>query len=95
MDELAEEIKSSGGFIPGLRPGAVTANYIRDAIRGITLPGALFLAFLAVVPSIAATCVGANLAVTFGGTSLLIIVGVVLDTISSVESQMINYGGLK
>jgi preprotein translocase subunit SecY len=94
-DETADQLRKSGGFIPGVRPGAATAAYIKNVLNHITLPGAVFMAIIAVVPSIVFTFTNNGLIQTFGGTSILIMVGVAMDTISSLESQlkMHNYEG--
>ncbi len=100
--ELAENLKKFGGFIPGIRPGTHTREYIEGTLNRIILPGAMFLAGLALAPYfiINAMDLKANqniqgLAYTFGGTSLLIIVGVALDTLKQIEAQlkMRNYQG--
>lgn len=85
--EMANNLKSNNGTIPGIRPGAPTADYIRNILSRITLIGALFLAFIALLPHIygAATGMG-NMAI--GGTSIIIIVGVALETVKQLESQM-------
>ncbi|MBM6778457.1 preprotein translocase subunit SecY [Collinsella tanakaei] len=90
-DDTAENLKRQGGFIPGVRPGRATANYIKNALNKITLPSAIFLAIIAIVPSIVFSFTGNQLIQAFGGTSILIMVGVVLDTISKVESQLKMY----
>lgn len=90
-DETAENLKKQGGFIPGVRPGKATAAYIRNALNKITLPSAVFLALIAIVPSIVFSFTDNSLVQAFGGTSILIMVGVVLDTISKVESQLKMY----
>lgn len=94
-DETADQLRKAGGFIPGVRPGNATAEYIKSVLDHITLPGALFMAVLAVVPSILFSITGNTLMQSFGGTSVLIMVGVAMDTISQLESQlkMHNYGG--
>ncbi len=94
-EDTADNLKNSGGFIPGVRPGAATVQYMKDVINHITLPGALFLAVIAVVPSILYTASGNSLISVFGGTSVLIMVGVALDTMTKLESQlkMHNYDG--
>jgi preprotein translocase subunit SecY len=100
--ELAENLKKYGGFIPGYRPGTHTRDYIESTLNRITLPGSLFLAGLALAPYFIINAMGMNanqniqgLAYTFGGTSLLIIVGVALDTLKQLESQLLmrNYEG--
>ena len=90
-DDTAENLKRQGGFIPGVRPGSATANYIKNALNKITLPSAVFLAIIAIVPSIVFSFTGNSLIQAFGGTSILIMVGVVMDTISKVESQLKMY----
>ena len=94
-EETADQLRKSGGFIPGVRPGNATAEYIKGVLDHITLPGALFMAVLAVVPSIIFSVTGNTLMQSFGGTSMLIMVGVAMDTISQLESQlkMHNYEG--
>ena len=95
-DETADTLRKQGGFIPGVRPGSATAAYIKNVLNHITLPGAIFIALVAVVPSIVFTFTGNSLVQAFGGTSILIMVGVALDTISQIESQLktVNYEGL-
>ena len=90
-DDTADNLKKQGGFIPGVRPGRATAAYIKNALNKITLPSAIFLAIIAIVPSIVFSFTGNQLIQAFGGTSVLIMVGVVLDTISKVESQLKMY----
>ncbi|MBR3226681.1 MAG: preprotein translocase subunit SecY [Atopobiaceae bacterium] len=94
-EETADQLRKSGGFIPGVRPGAATAAYIKNVLNHITLPGAIFMAIIAVVPSIVFTFTNNSLIQSFGGTSILIMVGVAMDTISQLESQlkMHNYEG--
>jgi preprotein translocase subunit SecY len=94
-EETADQLKKSGGFIPGVRPGRATADYIQSVLNHITLPGAVFMAALAVIPSIIFAFTNNQLIQAFGGTSILIMVGVAMDTISSLESQlkMHNYEG--
>ena len=83
--DLSENLKKQGAFIPGVRPGSATADYIDQVLARVTLPGALFLAFIAVMPIIVSQKVGFQS--QFGGTSILIVVGVLLDTISQVEQH--------
>ena len=90
-DDTAENLKKQGGFIPGVRPGKATALYIKNALNKITLPSAVFLAVIAIVPSIVFSFTGNQLIQAFGGTSVLIMVGVVLDTLAKVESQLKMY----
>ncbi len=94
-EETADQLRKAGGFIPGVRPGAATAAYIKNVLNHITLPGAVFMAIIAVVPSIVFTFTNNSLIQSFGGTSILIMVGVAMDTISQLESQlkMHNYEG--
>lgn len=87
--EMADNMKRYGGFIPGIRPGPRTANFIDDVLSKITLPGALFLAFIALVPWYLINFI--NVPFYFGGTTLLIIVGVALDTLQQIESQLMMY----
>ena len=86
-EDLAENLKKSGGFIPGIRPGEPTAKYIEWVLERITLGGALFVAAIAVLPDILRR--NFNVPFFFGGTSLLIVVGVALDTMGQIEAQMI------
>jgi preprotein translocase subunit SecY len=83
--DLSENLKKQGAFIPGVRPGAATADYIDSVLARVTLPGALFLAVIAIVPIIVSKQV--NFTAQFGGTSILIVVGVLLDTIAQVEQH--------
>jgi preprotein translocase subunit SecY len=83
--DLAENLKKQGGFIPGVKPGASTADYIDSVLARVTLPGALFLAFVALVPMVIGSQLGFQSA--FGGTSVLIVVGTLLDTIAQVEQH--------
>jgi preprotein translocase subunit SecY len=83
--DLSENLKKQGGFIPGVKPGAATADYIDQVLGRITLPGAMFLALIAIIPTIVARQFGYQSA--FGGTSVLIVVGVLLDTIAQIEQH--------
>lgn len=85
--DLAENMKKSGGFVPGIRPGEPTAAYIQKVLERVTLGGALFVACIAVLPDYLRTVMSAPF--FFGGTSLLIVVGVSLDTIGQIESHLI------
>lgn len=91
--DLAENLKKQGGFIPGVKPGAATADYIDGVLGRITLPGALFLAAVALVPIFVSNKLGIQS--QFGGTSVLIVVGVLLDTIARIEQhrQLRQYDG--
>ena len=95
--EVADNMKRNGGFIPGVRPGAPTSEYIENILDRITLPGAIFLAIIAILPTFAMTVlqVPPLFASFFGGTSLLIIVGVCLDTLQQIESHLLmrHYDG--
>ena len=94
---MADDLKRNGGFIPGVKPGKETRNYIDTIMTRITLPGSIFLAVVAILPAFA-EMIGINrqFALFFGGTSLLILVGVVLDTLKQVESYLLlrHYDGL-
>ena len=94
-EETADNIRKQGGFIPGVRPGTATVTYIKNVINRVTLPGGLFIACIAVVPTIIFFFTGNQLIQAFGGTSILIMIGVALDTMSKIESQlkMHNYDG--
>ena len=95
--QMSDDMKKNGGFIPGVKPGRATGDYIDSVISKITLPGSVFLAIIAVLPSIAIILgVNSQFAHFFGGTSLLILVGVVLDTLQQVESHLLmrHYDGL-
>ncbi|MBE6244930.1 MAG: preprotein translocase subunit SecY [Bacteroidales bacterium] len=95
--QMAEEMKKNGGFIPGVKPGKQTAEYIDTIMSRITLPGSIFLAIVGILPALA-MIVGVNnqFAQFYGGTSLLIMVGVVLDTLQQIESHLLmrHYDGL-
>ena len=88
VPDMAENMKKQGGFIPGLRPGAPTAEYLDRILTRITLSGALFLALIAIMPNLIAWVTGIQ-GVYFGGTALLIIVGVALDTMKQIESLVL------
>ena len=87
-DETADQLKKSGGFIPGIRPGKATADYIKAVLDHVTMPGAIFMAVLAVAPSIVFSFTNNSLIQSFGGTSILIMVGVAMDPLASLESQL-------
>jgi len=93
--EVADNMKQYGGFIPGIRAGKPTAEYLDYVLTRITLPGALYLATIAIIPFIAFASLGVGQRFLFGGTSLLIMVGVGLDTVKQIESQLQqrNYEG--
>jgi len=94
-NDLAESMRKNGGFVPGIRPGRKTAEYIDRVLSRITLPGAIFLALIAVLPDVLIAASGAQY-LSFGGTSILIVVGVALDTLQQIESHLImrHYEGL-
>ena len=96
-NQMADDMKKNGGFIPGIKPGKSTADFIDGVISKITLPGSIFLAIIAIIPAIA-SLVGVSpiFARFFGGTSLIILVGVVLDTLQQIESHLLmrHYDGL-
>ncbi|HXF23865.1 MAG TPA: preprotein translocase subunit SecY [Gemmatimonadaceae bacterium] len=85
--DIAENLKKQGGFIPGVKPGAKTAEYVDTVISRITLPGSIFLTFIALLPIFIADAI--NVPFTFGGTSLLIVVGVALDTMAQINQHML------
>lgn len=91
--EVADNLKANGGFIPGIRPGKATSDYLQKVTSRITVVGAIFLAAIATLPTILSTLTGLRL--HFGGTSLLIAVGVALETVRALENQMLmrNYQG--
>jgi preprotein translocase subunit SecY len=95
--QIGDEMKKNGGFIPGVKPGTKTAEFIDSVISRITLPGALFLGVVAIMPSIVMQFgVDQQFALFFGGSSLIIMVGVILDTLQTVETHLLNrhYDGL-
>ena len=95
--QMAEDMKRNNGFIPGIKPGKATADYLDVIMSRITLPGSFFLALVAIMPAFANVCgVNQQFAQFFGGTSLLILVGVVLDTLQQIESHLMmhHYDGL-
>ncbi len=95
---MAEDMKRNGGFIPGVKPGKKTVEYIDTIMTRITLPGSIFLALVAIMPALAMKLLNINqeFAYFYGGTSLLIMVGVILDTLKQIESQLLmrRYDGL-
>jgi len=96
--DLADNMKKNGGFIPGIRPGKQTSDFIDNILSRVTLPGAIFLGVIAMLPTIFIRQFGVsyNVAQFFGGTGLLIIVGVALDTLQQIESHLVmrHYDGL-
>ena len=97
-NKMADDLKRSNGFIPGIRPGTETSEYLDRIMSQITLPGSIFLAILAIFPAIVVSLLGMQQgwALFFGGTSLLIMVGVAIDTVQQVNSYLLNrhYDGL-
>lgn len=95
--QIADDLKRNGGFVPGIKPGTDTANFIDTVLSRITFPGAVFLAIIAIIPAFAMLFgIGDAFAMFMGGTSMLIMVGVVLDTLQQIETYLLNrhYDGL-
>jgi preprotein translocase subunit SecY len=95
--QMAEDMKRNNGFIPGVKPGKRTTEYLDGIMSKIVLPGSIFLAIVAILPAFAYKAgIGMDFAQFFGGTSLLIMVGVVLDTLKQIESHLLmrHYDGL-
>ncbi|MEJ7748894.1 MAG: preprotein translocase subunit SecY, partial [Candidatus Limnocylindrales bacterium] len=94
-DETAEQLRKNGGFIPGIRPGRPTQDYLARVVTRITFAGALFLAIVAVSPSLVGLAFPDLGAIGLGGTSLLIVVSVVVETMKQIEAQLMmrNYEG--
>ncbi len=95
--QMAEDMKKNGGFIPGVKPGAKTVDFLDDIMSKITLPGSIFIAIIALLPAFARLLgVNSQFAQFYGGTSLLIMVGVILDTLQQIESHLLmrHYDGL-
>ena len=86
--EVANNLKKNGGFIPGFRPGRPTADFIRKVINKVTLFGAIYLGIIAVLPVLLGTIMS-NTRFSFGGTSIIIVVGVALETTKALEAQML------
>lgn len=96
-NQIAEDLKKNGGFIPGVKPGKRTAEFLDNILSKVTLPGSIFLAFIAIMPAFVSQAgINQQFAQFFGGTSLLILVGVVLDTLQQIESHLLmrHYDGL-
>ncbi|MCL4149279.1 UNVERIFIED_CONTAM: hypothetical protein GTU68_058769 [Idotea baltica] len=96
-NQMADDMKRNGGFIPGVKPGRKTADFIDNILSKITLPGSIFLGLIAIIPPFAgAMGVNSQFSQFFGGTSLLILVAVVLDTLQQIESHLLmrHYDGL-
>lgn len=95
--QMADDLKKNGGFVPGVKPGKDTADFLDNILSKITLPGSIFLAIIAILPAFAIKAgVAQSFAYFFGGTSLLIMVGVILDTLQQIESYLLmrHYDGL-
>jgi preprotein translocase subunit SecY len=95
--QIADNLKQNNGFIPGVKPGQPTADYIGAVMDKVTLPGAIFLALVGILPGISSNLgVSSGFSTFFGGTSLLIMVGVVLDTLQQIETHLMmrQYDGL-
>tara|TARA_B100001093_G_C26829865_1_gene1015642 strand:- start:577 stop:1884 length:1308 start_codon:yes stop_codon:yes gene_type:complete len=96
-NQMADDLKRNGGFVPGVKPGKDTASFLDNIMSRIVLPGSFFLAFIAILPAFAMNAgINQSFSQFFGGTSLLIMVGVVLDTLQQIESYLLNrhYDGL-
>ena len=96
-EQIAEDMKRNGGFVPGIKPGRPTADFIDNIISRITLPGSILLALVAIMPAFAIIAgVSSEFAQFYGGTSLLIMVGVILDTLRQIESYLLmrHYEGM-
>ena len=94
---MADDMRKNGGFIPGVKPGKKTVEYLDDVMSRVTLPGSIFLAIIAILPAFAMMFgVNNQFASFYGGTSLLILVGGVLDTLQQIESHLLmrHYDGL-
>ncbi|MFB0961038.1 MAG: SecY family transport protein, partial [Flavobacteriales bacterium] len=101
VNQISDDMKRNGSFVPGIKPGRPTSEYLDEILSRITLPGSVFLALIAVMPAIVAKenlglTNSQNFAIFFGGTSLLIMVGVILDTLQQIESHLLSrhYDGL-
>jgi preprotein translocase subunit SecY len=95
--QMAEDMKKNGGFIPGVKPGKKTVEFLDTIMSRITLPGSIFLGFITILPAFAMMAgINQQFAYFYGGTSLLILVGVVLDTLQQIESHLLmrHYDGL-
>ncbi|RZS94629.1 preprotein translocase subunit SecY [Cecembia calidifontis] len=96
-EQIAEDLKRNGGFVPGIKPGAPTADFIDNIISRITLPGSILLSIVAILPAFAIIAgIGGEFAQFYGGTSLLIMVGVIMDTLRQIESYLLmrHYEGM-
>jgi len=96
-NQMADDLKRNGGFVPGVKPGKDTAGFLDNVMSRIVLPGSVFLAIIAILPAFAMNAgINQSFSQFFGGTSLLIMVGVVLDTLQQIEGYLLNrhYDGL-
>jgi preprotein translocase subunit SecY len=94
-DETSEQLRKNGGFIPGIRPGRPTADYLARVVTRITIAGAIFLATVATAPSVVGLIIPSLSNIALGGTGLLIVVSVVVETMKQIEAQLLmrNYEG--
>ena len=95
--QISDDMKRNGGFVPGIKPGKDTSDFIDGVLSKVTLPGSVFLSLVAIMPAFAILAgVGQNFGQFYGGTSLLILVGVVLDTLQQIESYLLmrHYDGM-
>jgi preprotein translocase subunit SecY len=95
--QIAEDLKRNGGFVPGIKPGKQTSEFIDNILTRVTLPGSIFLAIVAIMPAFAQLAgVSVGFSQFYGGTSLLIMVGVILDTLQQIESYLLmrHYEGM-
>jgi len=88
--QMADNMKKNGGYIPGIRPGKATSNYLTKVLTRLTLTGALFLAVISIFPVLFGSLAGLDRSIQLGGTSLIIVVGVALDTMKQIEGQLIK-----
>jgi preprotein translocase subunit SecY len=96
-NQIAEDLKRNGGFVPGIKPGKQTSEFIDNILTRVTLPGSIFLAIVAIMPAFAQLAgVSIGFSQFYGGTSLLIMVGVILDTLQQIESYLLmrHYEGM-
>jgi preprotein translocase subunit SecY len=96
-NQIAEDLKRNGGFVPGIKPGKATSEYLDNILTRITLPGSVFLAIVAIMPAFARMAgISQGFSQFYGGTSLLIMVGVILDTLQQIESYLLmrHYEGM-
>ncbi|MDH3004091.1 MAG: preprotein translocase subunit SecY, partial [Flavobacteriia bacterium] len=90
--QISDDLKRNGGYIPNIKPGKNTINYLDNILYKITIPGAILLSIIAILPSLVIKIgITKNIALFYGGTSLLIIIGVILDTIQQINIYLLNY----